>query len=274
MKSRVCSSAFRRLRAWPPKGGTTCLFILAALLTFSSSANAAQPAPSQVKHQKSELFLLAQAAYDDERYAEASSIYGQLASNGVDNVELHYNLANAHFKNGNLPEAVLHYRKAWYQAPRDPDIRANLHFALNAAGAAESPPAFLERFFHILSQNGWIMAAASGYLALVLLLILGMLIRPAKRTLVKLSLLPAVLILLSAGGWRHWRQLESNPEWVVVKSGATALYGPIEGTTAHYKVPLAALVQQHGSDSKGWIEIEYDGKKGWLKERYIKSVSP
>jgi tetratricopeptide (TPR) repeat protein len=262
------------LRAWPPKGGTTCLFILAALLTFSSSANAAQPAPSQVKHQESELFLSAQAAYDDERYAEAASFYGQLTSNGVDNVELHYNLANAHFKSGNLPAAVLHYRKAWYKAPRDPDIRANLHFALNAAGAAEPASTVLERLFNVLSQNGWIVAATGGYITLILLLILGMLIRPAKRTLARVSLLPAVLMLLSAGGWWHWQQLNVNVEWVVIKSGATALFGPIDGTTAHYKVPLAALVQQHGTDSKGWVEIEYDGKKGWLKEAYIKRVYP
>ncbi len=274
MRSNICSSAFRRLRAWLPKGGTPCLFILAALLAFPSSANASPPAPSQIKYQKSELFLSAQAAYDDGRYAEAASLYGQLTDNGIDNIELHYNLANAHFKNGNLPDAVLHYRKAWYKAPRDPDIRANLHFALNAAGATEPTPSFFERLFNVLSQSGWIVAATGGYIALILLLILGMLVRPAKRTLAKLGLLPAALILLSAGGWRYWQPLNANVEWVVVKSGATALFGPIEGTTAHYKVPLAALVQQHGTDSKGWVEIEYDGKKGWLKEAYIKRVYP
>jgi hypothetical protein len=101
-----------------------------------------------------------------------------------------------------------------------------------------------------------------------------MLVRPAKLTLAKLSLLPAALILVAAGGWWHWQQLGLHPEWVVVKSGATAFFGPVEGSTAHYKIPLAALVRQRGSDSKGWVEIEYDGKNGWLKAEYIKSVSP
>jgi len=229
---------------------------------------------SEAEIPRSEIFLSAQAAYDGGRYAEAASLYGQLERIGVDNVELHYNLANAHFKNGSLPEAVLHYRKAWYKAPRDPDIRANLHFALNAAGAAEPTPSFLERIFNILSQNGWIVAATGGYIALVLLLVLGMLIRPAKRTLAKLSLLPAALVLLAAGGWWQGQQVKTNPEWVVVQSGATALFGPIEGTTAHYKIPPAALVRQQGTDAKGWVEVEYDGKKGWLKTEYIKRVYP
>ncbi len=243
------------------------LILAGLLLTCSPSTKAAQT------HQ-SEIFLIAQVAYDDGRYAEAASFYKQLESSGVDNIELHYNLANAHFKNGNLPEAVLHYRKAWYKAPRDPDIRANLHFALNAAGAAEPTPPFMERLFNLLPKKGWIAAATGSYLALVLLLILGMLIRPAKRTLVKASLLPAALILLSVGGWRYWQQLNTTPEWVVVNSAATALFGPVEGSTAHYKIPLGALVRQSGTDAKGWIEVEYDGKKGWLKEEYIKRVCP
>lgn len=223
---------------------------------------------------KSEIFLKAQAAYDDGRYAEAASLYEQLESSGINNIELHYNLANAHFKNGNLPEAVLHYRKAWYKSPRDPDIRANLHFALNAAGAAESTPPFFERVFNLLSKNGWIVAAIGSYIALALLLILALLIPPAKRTLTKASLLPATLILFSLGGWQHWQQLNENPEGVTIHSSATALFGPVEGSTAHYKIPLGALVRQRGLDPKGWVEIEYDEKKGWLKEEYIKRVCP
>ncbi len=272
MTLRVCSSAFRRLRrigfaCKPPKGGTTSLFLLSALLVFSPLAEAAQTNPS-------EIFLKAQAAYDDGRYAEASLLYEELLGNGVANVEVRYNLANAYFKNAQLPEAVWHYRKAWYAAPRDPDIRANMHFALNAAGAAEPAPGFLEKTLSMLSQNEWIMTAIGAYIAFTLLLILGLLIRPSKRTLFKLSLFPVALILVATGGWWHWQQLGTNPEWVVVKSGATALYGPVEGSTAHYELPLAALVRQRSADSKGWIEIEYDGKNGWLKEEYIHRVSP
>jgi len=248
------------------KGGTTFFFLVLLLLLLPLSAKASQS--------PSEIFLMAQAAYDSGHYAEAAILYDQLAGNGVDNVALYYNLANAHFKNGNLAEAVRHYRKAWYKAPRDPDIRANMFFALNAAGAAEPTPSFIERFFNLLSQTEWIMAAIGGYITFTLLLILGMLIRPAKRTLAKLSLLPAALIVVAAAGWWQGQQLKANPECVVVKSGATALFGPIEGSTAHYKVPSAALVRQHSTDAKGWVEIEYDGKKGWLKNEYIKRVYP
>jgi len=240
---------------------------LLAALALSTEA-------AQAGTQKTELFLKAQAAYDAEHYAEASLLYESLLYNDIDNLEVKYNLANAYFKNGNLPEAIIHYRAAWYTAPRDPDIRANMHFALNAAGAIEPVPSFLDKTFSILSQNEWIMAAIGGYIAFTFLLILGMLIRPVKRTLAKLSLLPALLILVAVGGWWHWWQFKSRPEAVIVRSGATALFGPIEGSTAHYKIPLAALVRQQSTDAKGWVEIEYDGKDGWVKAEYIQRVSP
>ena len=242
--------------------------ILTALLLWLGVTSALAGSPFN------ETFAQAQVAYDAGHYAEASLLYEELVSNGVKNVEVQYNLANALFKNGDLPSAVLHYRQAWHSAPRDPDIAANLHFALSAAGATEPTLGTLEKLFTSLSKTEWTLLAIAAYLILILLQILGRLIRPVRHILIKTSLLPALLILLSAGGWWQWKQLQTLPEWVVIKSDATTLFGPVEGSTAHYKVPLAALVRQRSIDSKGWIEIEYDGKKGWLKQNYIQRVSP
>lgn len=221
-----------------------------------------------------ETFASAQSAYDDARYAEAVLQYETLLSNGVNNAEVHYNLANALFKDNDLPNAVIHYRKAWYQRPRDPDIQANLHFAVNATGAVQTSPRFINRFFRMLSLSEWLMAAIAGYIALTALLALAQWITPARRLILKLCLLPVALVLLATAGWYHWHRFKTNPEWVVVKTGGTALFGPVEGSTAHYKVPLGALVQQKSIDPKGWVEIQYDQKNGWIKEEYIEIVSP
>lgn len=228
--------------------------ILTIILSIASNASATE-----------DLFMKAQAAYDDGRYAEAVMLYDRMVDNGIENVEVHYNLANASFKDGDLPKAVWHYRKAWYTAPRDPDIRANLHFALNAAGAVDPITGLPGRIFSTLSAPEWIAAAIAAYLWLTFMLILAVLWRSMRASLLKLSLIPAVLLLFALAGWRHWNQFEKYPEAVIVKTGTTALYGPVAGMTAHFDVPFAALVRQRGSDPKGWIEIEYDGKTGWIK---------
>lgn len=238
-------------------------YIVTILLLGSFSAGA-----------QDETFRKAQTAYDNGRFAEAVLLYDSLLNEGVDNPEVHYNLANACFKDSDLPKAVLHYRRAWYDLPRDPDIKANLHFALNAAGAIEHNPGFAERVLSSLSYQEWILMATAGYLLLSLLLLLLLLAKSSRRLLLKLCLIPGAMILLSAFGWMQWRQLRANPEWVVMKTEATALFGPVDGSTAHFKLPIGALVQQSNIDPKGWIEVEYDGKQGWLKTEYITPVSP
>jgi len=221
-----------------------------------------------------DLFEKAQTAYDDGRYAEAVILYDNMVSNGVENTEVIYNLANAYFKDGDLPEAVWHYRKAWYGAPRDPDIRANLHFALNAAGAIEPAPGLPGRLLSTLSAGEWIAAAIAAYLLLTLLLAMSLLLHSMRAPLLKASLVPAVLLLATLAGWRYWGHFTKVPEGVMTKSGTTALYGPVEGSTAHFDVPLGALVRQRGSDPKGWTEIEYDGKTGWVKKGNILLLYP
>ena len=223
---------------------------------------------------QNEVFSTAQSAYDDGRYAEAVLLYDQLADSGVANMELHYNLGNAAFKDSDLPKAVFHYRKAWHQAPRDPDIEANLRFALNAAGAIEPGPGFIERILSTLARDEWIAVAVGGYVLLMSCLGLMLFLPSARRALFRLGLVPVTILFLAGAGWWYWTGLEANPEWVVVKNDATALFGPVEGSTAHYKLPLAALVRQTDTDSKGWIEVEYDGKRGWLEADNIQRVFP
>ncbi|MDF7826106.1 tetratricopeptide repeat protein [Pontiellaceae bacterium B12227] len=220
-----------------------------------------------------EQFSSAQIAYDAGRYAEAVLLYEKILDQGIANPEVHYNIANAYFKDSDLPKAVWHYQKAWYEMPRDPDVKANLHFALNAAGAIEAKPAFTERLLCSLSKSEWIIAATAGYLLLILLLLL-LQVKTSRRLVVKLCLVPLGIILLSTFGWLRWNQLQTHPDWVVVKTEATALFGPVKGSTAHFKIPIGALVRQRSIDPKGWVEVEYDGKQGWLETEYISRISP
>lgn len=237
--------------------------ILIPLCLAAYAASALEPA-----------FEQAQSAYDAGRYPEAASRYQEILESGIVNPEIHYNLANACFKAGELPRAVFHYRKAWYDAPRDPDIQANLRFALNAAGAIEPAPSFVRRTLSRLSAREWTWTAVAAYPAGALLLILAMLARPARAVLLRLCLVPLAVLLLAAAGWRSWHGYRTAPEGVVSKAGTTALYGPVEGATAYYKVPAGALVRQRGSDPKGWVEIEYDGKKGWISQDNILPLWP
>src|SRR5262249_3548714 len=66
--------------------------------------------------------------YAQKDYAGAVAAYEQALKSGHD-PRAHYNLGNALFRNGKIGEAIVHYRRAYYLAPRDRDIEANLTFA-------------------------------------------------------------------------------------------------------------------------------------------------
>lgn len=221
----------------------------------------------------SQPFIDAQQAYDEGRYADAVTHYESILSHGVTQTEVYYNLANAEFKMGQLPSAVAHYRRAWYSAPRDPDIRANLQFALNAAGAVAPAPNPADRFGALLNRAEWIGTGVGAAVILMLMLTVGVLVRPIRRVLFQLALLPGLLILLSLGGEGFWRHLETRPEWVTTH-GTTARYAPVEGSTIHYEIPAAALVRQCREEAQGWVNIEYDGNQGWVMKEQISRVCP
>jgi len=156
-------------------------------------------------------FIKAQEAYDTGDMEKSIAIFNSMFTNGCRNAELYYNLANAYFKNGNLPEAVLNYRRAWYLVPRDPDVKANLRFALNAAGAVLPKSNLYERISAVLSMNEWIITAFAAYLTGTILLMLAFLIRPVRRILLKITLLPAAVLLVSMIFLWPWLQYKRIP---------------------------------------------------------------
>jgi tetratricopeptide (TPR) repeat protein len=244
----------------------TILFCISILTALYAPANAIDDSAHE------SIFYEAKTAYDEGRFAEAETGYLSLINNGWHNTELLYNLANAHFKNNHLPEAIKRYRQAWYQAPRDAAIHANLGFALAAANAVPPHQSHADALAESLSKTEWIILATAAYLLLAILLALAMLIRPARRFLLKTALIPLGLIAMAMAGWLHWRQLSLKPEAVIIRSGVTARYGPLADSTAHYRVPAGAIVRQIHTDNKGWTEIEYDAKRGWVPNEYIEEI--
>lgn len=80
-------------------------------------------------------FYLEQATwhYDQGRFEEAITFYNKALDEGVENGHIHYNLANALYRNANFGEAIYHFRIALTLLPRDADIKANLELARKAA---------------------------------------------------------------------------------------------------------------------------------------------
>ncbi len=133
--------------------------------------------------------------YRQGQYPQAREAYQQVVEAGVRDPQVYYNLGNACFKAGHLGEAVLWYERGLRLAPRDADIRANLHYAqqlrLDKVSEAAGPARWLEDLYLF-------------------------------PTLDELCLLFSVFFMAACGlgGWRLWRRTWSAwwQSWLLVAS--------------------------------------------------------
>ncbi|MDO8519099.1 MAG: hypothetical protein Q7T11_02920, partial [Deltaproteobacteria bacterium] len=67
-------------------------------------------------------------AFRENRLDDARKYYESVVATGRASGGAFYNLGNVHYRLGNLGPALLFYEKGMELIPRDPDLRANLHF--------------------------------------------------------------------------------------------------------------------------------------------------
>lgn len=216
-------------------------------------------------------FAAGKAAYDAGKFAEAETRYRAERAAGKLSPELFFNLGNAEFKQGEPGEAVLNYRRAWMLAPRDPDIRANLHFALERANAAGSGLSLPARAFTRASETEWGLIAIASYwlaAALVIAWLLGLRRISVLRAAAALALLGVVAL----AGVLQWRSLHRTPELVVLEK-TQALFGPIVDATRKFELPEGSIVREVTREGD-WVNIESGGETGWLQSKHAARVYP
>lgn len=235
------------------------LLSLAFFILNSSFSTAAPEGEGRYERQ----FAEAARAYDENRLPEAIAGWAALLKEGQIHPEVLYNLGNAYYRNGNVGEAIRAYRHAQTLAPRDPDIRANLGFAAQAAGVALPARPPLTAALLAVSQNEWQIGGAVCFWLLGLALaawILWPRFRPAARPAI--GGLAVLLLVALAGLWAH-RDLRRTPECVVTAADQKVLSSPLASATPILAVPAGAIVRR--VDQRGnWAEVQYDATRGWL----------
>lgn len=242
---------------------------LLAFILLATGALAAQE--DETRHAR--MFAEAAKAYDENRLAEAIAGWNQLADTGQALPEVLFNLGNAYYRNGQVGPAIRAYRQAQRQAPRDPDIRANLGFAAQTAGSplpARKPVAALLLDFSPAEWRGVAVACYWGLFAAFAAWILW----PRQRLAARLATAAFALCLLVAltGLWLH-RDLRKTPEGVVMLAGQKVLSSPLETATPLLAIPEGAIVRM--LEKRGpWIEIRYEETRGWLPAETVAAVLP
>ena len=228
-------------------------------------------ATASVQRDPAGLFDQARLAYDEGRYAEAAARYTDLLESGYGGVEVLFNLGNAHFRNGRMGPAVLSYRRAWYLAPRDEDIRTNLGFALDHTGARYPAATPTARVLRRATLAEWVSLATVGWWIAAILVALSATMPHSRRLAVRLLGIVAVILVLSLAGAWQWLQLRASAEMVVVADDQVARYAPLEGSDTHFKLPAGSIVTRT-EDAGEWLRVRMENRDGWVPKSACERV--
>jgi hypothetical protein len=231
-----------------------------------------------------EAMRTANQLYEAGQYAQAAQAYQQLAGQGFASGALFYNLGNAQFKQGNLGQAVLNYRRAQQYTPRDPDVAANLAVARALAtdqGEAVASGGILSRAGRAvrsqMSLDEVALVALGSWIAFVLSLLLWGSVKRGgvwqKRLGAASTVLAVVLAVsvLALGSSLYVEKRSSDgvivaPE-VAVTSGPGSQYG--SEFTLHSGAEVS-LVEAQGN----WVRLAVPGSEleGWIPASAIETV--
>lgn len=216
-------------------------------------------------------FSAAEEAYKSAAYDRAAALYDQALADGMEAPELHFNLGNALFKQDRIGEAVLQYRRAWRLAPRDPDIKANLRFALQRTEALGPDLSLPAQALTSLTAGEWAAVAICAYWIAAGLAV-ARLLRRRGPLLVRLMVVFATLGALALAGLGQWWMLRSEPE-LVMREKQQALFGPIAGEKPHFALPEGSIVRELERNGP-WVLVRSGVETGWVPSRSCERVYP
>lgn len=239
-------------------------FLPILLITLASIARADE---AEIR----KLFAQAGQSYDTGQFAQAAERYEQIVQQGYAAPALFFNLGNSYFKEGNVGRAVLNYRRAWMDTPRDTELSANLRFALENAGALLPPPSPLRHVLSRLSLKEWIFFSALAYWLGAACIIIYWIRAGRPRYLRRAAAVFALATLAGVAGIFNWLSYRWRPEAVVLSAGQQALFAPLENATPHFALPPGSIVRVE-EQSGPWIKINSGKESGWIHQSACESV--
>lgn len=224
--------------------------------------------------------LAGDQSYEASDYVAAVEHYRNALREGLDHADLHYNLGNAHYKNGELGKAIASYERCLLRSPRHEAARSNLSRARQATRDEAFGPLELPLFLRPLgfvydrvALNEWALAALMlAFLAASLAISAHW--RPAAGPRLRAPLVATMLLFLLCAGMAGLRTVRDHgrPRAVVTVEEAQVRSGPGSGYNVSFKVHegLVVFVSQRRDD---WAQIHLGGQLvGWVPVAEIETL--
>ena len=211
--------------------------------------------------------------YARKDYAAAAAAYQEALRAGP-SAAVHFNLGNALFKSGRIGQAIAHYRRARYLAPRDADIAANLAFArayrVDKTSSARSPlaQAILDALHRISRREAALLAPLLFLLSAAF--VSAWVVRRWAALLVAAAVCGAATLYGLLAGWAWAAEVAARPAVVVVPE-VHARSGPSEEFDQILLLHDGTEVRIR--EARGdYLLIQLPGTGGWIPAGAVERV--
>ena len=113
--------------------------------------------------QSTDVFAKANEEFAAGRFREAIELYDGIVRSGEYSAALFYNVGNAHYRAGDLGQAILNYERALALEPFHPEAATNLRLVRDKASALELRKTSIERTASWFTANQYTIAAAVSF---------------------------------------------------------------------------------------------------------------
>lgn len=223
-----------------------------------------------------ELFQKANRYYDSGDFKSAIRTYQQLLDRGINDAIVYYNLGNAYFRDKQLGEAILYFRKAHRLSPRDKDIETNLNYSrLFVIDKIKISPNFSSAFTGKILNWGtvneftfltFLFYLGSASLGVVAFFKREKIIKRALAVFLALFLVLMFFALVKISRDSQWQ------EAVVISSSVEVYSGPGKEFTLQFTghEGLEVKIEQTKDD---WYLVSLpNGARGWLPKVSLEKI--
>lgn len=216
-------------------------------------------------------------AYEQDRVADAESIYRDLQQAQTGNAALLYNLGNCAFRKGEYGHAIVFYERARRLAPRDSDIVENLNFVrqqvnLPKIGTSDDPLSLVVNLRDKLRPDEWLLAAGVVWFLCWLTFGINRWRHGGFRVV---AIVFAVLCLVAL--WAHMAQIQStyrtaNRAGVIVMHNTPVHRQPrMNSTTAEGTLDTGTYITIAEQRTE-WVRIRIDEAEGWVRRAAVEQI--
>jgi tetratricopeptide (TPR) repeat protein len=257
----------------------TALLIIAAL--HAGDVDLSRLTPVEVKDRGEAAFAEGVRHRDDPdaarpHFRAAAACYSELRRRGARNATVYRNLGNAYLLAGDLPQAILSYRRGLQLAPGDRNLDTGLEAARERvsypAGSRLGRPGPAGQASVLARVGGtWLVGGGA-------LLYVGACVGFTRWLMTRRGgLLVAALVALFGAGFltllsvREASTVATGPLVVIAEDGVLLRRGDSLSYPPRYETPVNRGVEGHMLTARGnWLQIELSGgETGWVMREYV-----